>query len=368
MHITKIAVIGAGDISRIYLENLTKKFREIEVTGIYCPTRAHAQEKAEKYGIPRVYGSLDELLSDPSTSIVLNLTPPQEHYSLCMACLAAGKHFYTEKALAATLEQGRAMIETAKKKGLSVCGAPDTFMNGGMQTLRLLIDSGAIGKVTGVYATIQNNGHERWHLNPGFFYKQGGGPMMDLGVYSLTALVFLLGSIQTVAGMCNTAFKERVISTEPHFGETIQVETPTQVLGLLHFENGVLGTISASFDAAAQTPPWVEIYGTRGVLRIPAKGGFSLPITLFRPEKGEYCEIPMLFEYSGANQGMGLADQASALLTGRKPRASGELMLHVLEVMTAFEKSSDTGAFVNIESRVERPEPMAHPDLPYILD
>jgi Predicted dehydrogenases and related proteins len=364
MPLTKIAVIGAGDISDLYLRNLTGLYREIEVAGIYSRTAARARAQAEKYNIPKVYGTLEELLKDPATAIVLNLTPPQEHFELSLKCLEAGKHVYTEKAMAATLEQGRILLETAKKKGLTICGAPDKFLTAGIQTMRKVIDDGIVGKLTGAYVTVMFGGHESWHPNPAFFYREGGGPMMDLGVYPLTSMIHLFGSVEAVAGLCGTAFPERTVTSKPLFGTTIKVETPTQVMGLMRFQSGLIATVMTSFDACPELPNNMIVYGTKGMLKMDAFGG---PVSFFRPDKGEFCELPMLFQYNDEIHGMGLADQAAAIEKGRRPRASGELILHVLEIMTAFKRSNDTGAFVDIVSRVDRPAPMADPVLPYVV-
>jgi predicted dehydrogenase len=344
---------------------LTGLFREIEVVGIYSRTRERAKAQQEKFGLPKLYATLEEMLNDPETSIVLNLTPPQEHFETCMKCLEAGKHVYTEKALAATLEQGRTLIEAAKSRGLTLCGAPDLFLSAGPQTMRKVLDDGMIGKVTGASVTMLHVGHETWHANPEFFYKPGAGPMLDMGVYPITVLVNLLGSVESVAGMCSMAFPERIISTKPRFGTKISVETPTHVAGVLRFESGVIATVTTSYDACSKAPNNLEIYGTRGLLKTSAYNG---PVSFFQPDKGEYRELPMLFAYADKIHGVGLADQASAIEKGRRPRASGELMLHVLEVMTAFERSSNTSAFARIESRVERPVPMVYPVLPFVLD
>ncbi|MDR2931478.1 MAG: Gfo/Idh/MocA family oxidoreductase [Oscillospiraceae bacterium] len=361
METTKVAVIGAGDISDIYLENLSGVYRAIEIAGIYSRTAARAKAQADKYGVPRVYNSMDELLEDPATSIVLNLTPPQQHFELSMRCLEAGKHVYTEKAMAATLEEGRILVETAAAKGLTICGAPDTFLYGGMQTMRKLLDDGYIGRVTGATAVILHAGHETWHANPAFFYKPGGGPMMDLGVYYLTMLVSLLGGVDTVAGMCDTAFPERVITSEPRFGERIKVETPTHVTGLMRFQSGVLGSVSASFDAF-KIPSRIEIHGTRGMLEF-SDGN----VRFYSPDTAAYSNVPLIFPYQKRGQGLGLADQVAAIKRGRPPRAGGGLMLHILEVMTAFERSHSLNTFVKIESVIERPAPMLYPILPGIV-
>ena len=144
---------------------------------------------------------MEQAFADPEVDIVVNLTRPMEHLDVTMKALQAGKHVYTEKPLGATLEEGRKIRDFAASKGLKVAGAPDTFLGGGLQTCRKLIDDGFIGTPLGASAFMTCRGHERWHPNPEFYYKKGGGPMMDIGPYYLTAMVSLLGGIDTVSGM-----------------------------------------------------------------------------------------------------------------------------------------------------------------------
>ena len=107
-----VAIVGCGNISSIYLENLTGRFRNVEVTAVCDMVEEKAKAQAEKYGVPRVL-SFEEILADPSIDIVLNITTPQTHYSLCKQILEAGKHTYVEKPLSLTYAQGKALVELA---------------------------------------------------------------------------------------------------------------------------------------------------------------------------------------------------------------------------------------------------------------
>ena len=196
----KIGIVGIGCISGIYLENITNRFRNIEVVGVCDLIRERAEAAVAKYPIPKLYEDMHELFADPEVDIVLNLTRPYQHYDVSKAALLAGKHVYSEKPLGASFEEGLELVKLAEERGLWIGGAPDTFLGAGIQTCRKLIDEGAIGDVVGATAFMTGHGPESWHPDPAFFYKFGGGPMMDMGPYYVTALVNLLGAVKRVGG------------------------------------------------------------------------------------------------------------------------------------------------------------------------
>src|SRR5699024_701479 len=121
-------------------------------------------------------------------------------------------------------------------KGLLVGSAPDTFLGGGIQTCKNLIDDGWIGDPVSATAFMMNPGHERWHPNPNFFYQEGGGPMFDMGPYYLTALISLMGPIKRVTGSSRITFPERNITSQPKYGEKIQENTTTHNNGELDYK------------------------------------------------------------------------------------------------------------------------------------
>lgn len=369
MKTVKIGIAGIGKISSIYLKNISNMFGEIEIAGVYDLIRERAEEaKAnEEYKVGKVYGSLQELLDDPEVDIMLSLTRPSEHYEVCKAALEAGKYVYTEKPLCATIEEGRKLVALAKEKGLMVCGAPDTFLGAGIQTSRKLIDSGFIGKPIGANAFFLCRGHERWHPDPEFYYKNGGGPVLDMGPYYITALINLLGGVNTVSAMGKKSFEERTITSQPKFGSKIGVDVDTYVAGSMMFDSGAMGNFFATFDVWNAQLPRIEIYGTEGTLSVPDPNRFGGPVKLLRPN-GEFVEIPLAFDYPENSRGLGLADFAKAIKTGRRPRASMEQMLHVLEIMMSFQTSSDEGRHVAIESKYTPEKPMVYSQLTGILD
>lgn len=359
MEKVKIGIVGCGDISGIYLSNITKIFKEIEVVGVCDLIPERAQKAAELYGMPKIYEDMYELFADPQVDIVLNLTRPYEHYGVSIEALKAGKHVYSEKPLAATLEEGKALVTLAEEKGLQIGGAPDTFLGAGIQTCRKLIDEGWIGTPVGASAFMVCRGHESWHPDPEFYYKYGGGPMMDMGPYYLSALVNLLGQVEKVSGMTRISYPERLITSQPKEGTTIDVDVSTYVTGMMQFKSGAIGTIFTTFDVYTAEVPRIEIYGSKGTLSVPDPNTFGGPVRLYRPETGAFKEIPLIFDYQENSRALGLVDMAKGIQSKKDFRTSSKLTYHVLEVMSAFEQSAQEGKHILIESKVERPAPRA---------
>ena len=364
----KIGFVGVGDISGIYLKNITGFFGEIEIAGICDLVREKAERAAEKYNIKKIYKDMYELFADPEVDIVLNITRPYEHFGVSKAALEAGKNVYSEKPLAATLEEGRILKKLADEKGLFLGGAPDTFLGAGIQTSRKLIDDGFIGTPVGAAAFMICRGHESWHPDPEFYYKHGGGPMFDMGPYYLTALVNLLGPVESVMGMSKISYPERMITSERLNGTIIKVDVPTYITGILKFKSGAIGTIFTTFDVKYTDGARLEVYGSKGTLKVPDPNGFGGPVMLLRSEEKEYREMPLCFSYPDNNRALGLADMAKAIETGRRFRANVRQTLHVLEIMCAIETSSKEGRLVKIESDYEPEAPMVNPSRAGYLD
>ena len=352
---TKIGVVGCGAISDIYMQNLSKMFTNTEVIGVCDLIDERAERIVKQYNIPRKYKDMHDLFADDAVEIVLNLTRPYEHCDVNMGAIAAGKHVYAEKPLGAALEEGIKARDAAAKKGVLIGGAPDTFLGAGIQTCRKLTDEGKIGRPIAATAFMVGRGHETWHPDPEFYYKHGGGPMLDMGPYYISALVNLMGAVKSVTGISGKAFDTRLITSQPHNGTIIDVDVPTHITGQMLFANGAIGTIITSFDVHAHSLPIIEIYGTEGTLAVPDPNTFGGPVRLFRPEAG-WKEMPLEFGYPDNSRGLGLSDMAAAIEEGRKPRAGVDLTFHVLEVMTSVIRSSETKTHIEMTSAPHRPE------------
>jgi predicted dehydrogenase len=353
---TAVGIIGCGNISSTYLKRCAQ-FQVLKVKACADLDLARAKAKAREVRGAKAM-TVKDLLADPEIEIVVNLTIPKAHASVALAALGAGKSVHNEKPLAVTREDGKRLLAAARAKGLRVGCAPDTFLGAGLQTCRKVIDQGAIGRPIAAAAFMTSHGPEDWHPDPEFVYQVGGGPMLDMGPYYLTALVALMGPVRRVSGSAQITFPERVIGSEPKRGQVMKVEVPTHVAGVLDFESGAVGTILMSFDVWAAELPRIEIYGTEGSLSLPDPNTFGGPVRLKRARDKRWRSVPLTHAYAENWRGIGVADMACALRAGRPHRASGDLAYHVLDIMQAIQEASAASRYVMLESTCERPAPL----------
>ncbi len=354
----RVGVIGCGAISGRYLQT-SRNFPVIEIAACADLNRQAAEKKAAEFAVPKVL-EVDELLGDKSIDLVLNLTVPKAHAPLSLAALKAGKHVYVEKPLAVTRADGQAILSEAKSRNLLVGCAPDTFLGWGLQTVRKAIDDGLIGRPVAFTAFMMCPGHEHWHPSPEFYYEVGGGPMLDMGPYYLTALLNCLGPVKRLSGLASVAIPERTISSEPNRGKKVRVETPDHITGSIEFEQGAVGTIVTSFATRfapydGKTP--ITIFGTEGTLLAPDPNCFAGPVKLRKNEDAEFSELPAIFPHQ-YERSIGLADMAYAIQKRRPVRASGEQGFAVLDLMLGFLDSSRDGKAYRPISRYSRPAPL----------
>lgn len=348
----KAGIIGCGNISAIYLENL-KKSPVIEVVAVADLVRERAQERADEFNIANVY-NVDELLQNKEIELVINLTVPGSHAMTDIAALEAGKHVYAEKPLAISIEDGRKVIELAEEKGLYVGSAPDTFLGSGIQTARKAIEDGLIGKPIAATSFFMGGGPEAWHPNPEFFYMDGGGPMFDMGPYYLTALVTLLGSIRRISSSAGIQIVDRKIGSGPKEGTLLQVQTPTHLAGTIDFNGGAIATMITSFDIrGASDLPRIEIYGTEGTLSVPDPNYFNGEVKVRKYGQDTWETVTPIFESGQNERGLGVNEMVESIRAGRESKASGKLAYHVLEAMHAFQRSSLEGKHILLESNYE---------------
>lgn len=350
----RIGLVGCGTISPAYL-NAAKTFPILDFVACADINSDASAACSQRFGIPSL--SVDQLLANTEVETILNLTIPAAHAEVNSNALEASKHVYCEKPFALDVDDGVRVIQMAKTRGLRVGCAPDTFLGGGHQTVRKHIDDGAIGKPVAATAFMMSHGVETWHPSPEFYYKRGGGPVFDMGPYYITALVNSLGAVKSVSAITGRAFEERTVSSMPKAGTTIQVDVATHATGSLEFASGALATLCMSFDVWSHRHPNIEIHGTLASMQVPDPNGFGGTV-LVSGERGKWHEKTHTHGYLQNMRSIGLADMCMGLRTGRDHRASGDLALHVLEVMAAFDKSSARQSHVEIESRVEQPAPL----------
>jgi predicted dehydrogenase len=345
-----VGVIGAGVISNEYLRNLTA-FPDLRVQMIADLDLTRAATQAETHGVPRS-GTVAELLAAEDVELVVNLTIPAAHVDVGVAALDAGKHVWAEKPLALDRESGRKLLDIAAEKGLRVASAPDTLLGAGIQTARRAIDAGNIGEPKTAIAMFQTPGPESWHPAPEFLFQTGGGPLLDMGPYYLTALVGFLGPIRRVTGAGGRARDTRVIGSGPRAGTEFQVTVPTTVTALIDFERGGSAQLVLSFDSALRRV-MLELTGTLGAAVLPDPNGFDGPTLVHPLNTTDLTEVAA--EGHKSTRGVGVLELARAIRAGEPERASGELAYHVLDVMLAIDESINTGQQVTVESTVAVP-------------
>jgi predicted dehydrogenase len=342
-----VGVIGAGNISTQYLDNLTA-FPDVVVLFVADIDVARAKAQAEAYGIPGS-GTTDELLAHPDIEIVVNLTIPAAHVEVAMRALAAGKNVWTEKPIALDRESGRALLEEAAARGLRVATAPDTFLGAGLQAGKRLIDEGRIGAPLTALTLFQAAGPESWHPNPDFLYAVGAGPLFDMGPYYVTALVQNLGPVRRVAATASTSRQTRVIGSGPRAGEEFAVEVPTHVSALVEFESGASAQCVFSFQSSLPRQGFVEIAGETGTVVFPDPNNFEGDLLVWS-DGSEQPETISTTALGG--RGTGVVELARAIRAGVPERASGEQAFHVLDVLVSIAEAAQTGSFVEVESTV----------------
>lgn len=365
--IMKIGIIGCGVISSAYLKGAARSSL-IVVKGIADLNPEAARAQAEAFGVAAV--SVDDLLADPEIELVVNLTVPNAHAAVSRTILEADKHVYSEKPLCASAQEARGLLSLAKARDLRIGCAPDTFLGAAHQASRSLVDCGAIGNVLSGSLCVQSRGMESWHPNPDFFFRPGGGPVLDLGPYYLTQLVNLLGPVESVMATAGTGYKTRTIGSGPRAGEAIAVETPTSYSALLTLRSGARIALEASWDVWKHQRVPIELYGTEGTLLVPDPNFFGdSPRVSLRDGDWQTVDISR-YAYGTPNRtlrtgrevadhrSIGVVDMVTAIATGRPHRASAELALHVLDVLEAIDLAARERRLVEVGSTCERPLPL----------
>ncbi len=364
-----VGIIGAGVISGVYMKNMPL-FAGLSLRGCADMRPDAARAQAAAHGTEPM--TVDAMLASPDIDMILNLTVPNAHFAVSHAALTAGKHVFSEKPLCTNVADGRRLVAEAEQRGLLLGCAPDTFLGAGGRLARQMIDDGRVGRIVAGSAFLMSRGMEHWHPDPEFFFKPGGGPILDLGPYYLGALVNLLGPIARVQAQGSIGYAERIITAPgPRTGERIKVETPTTVTALLQFTCGAQVSLAMSWDVHRHSHPGIELYGTEGSLRVPDPNFFG-GIVEFTEQAGDWQTADSAslafgkpnwrspsWPASRPDQAnyrcLGLAEMARSLQHGTPHRSSGRLALHVLEAMFAILTAAETGVACDVEMAIDRP-------------
>lgn len=353
----RVIVVGAGHVSTQYRETLLG-LPDVTLAAVVDRNPQRAAALAAAVPDMRIL-TLDDALADDTLDLVLNLTSPVSHDEVTAAALAAGRAVVSEKPLTLSAVSAAALAATARQHGIPLACAPDTVLGTGVQTARLLVDEGAIGRPVAAHAVMVSPGHERWHPRPEFFYRTGGGPLFDMGPYHLSALVQLLGPVRRVIGAASRLRPTRSIGRGPDAGTSFEAEVDTHETGLLLHHGGAISTLVMSFDSVGTTAPDIEIQGTEGALVLPDPNHFDGPVRLRRRRSREWAEIEPSAGYVDAGRGVGLVDLVRGLAENRPARAAADLAAHVVEIIEALHTSAaDDGTPVDLSSAPDRPDPV----------
>lgn len=370
----KVGILGSGVISRTYISDIKAFYHDLEVVACADINIELAQKLASEFGIEKAY-TTEELLQDDEVEIVINLTPPQFHVPLAKQIIKAGKHLFSEKPFAPSVKEAKEVLDLAKEKGVMVGCAPDTFLASGLQSMRYYLDSNMIGKPFFATANMTTFGVETWHPNPVPFYSENGGPLYDMAPYYLSALVALLGPIESIASFEAKSCETRHVYTGKMAGEDIPSKVPTHYTSILRMKNGVVVNFNVSFDIYKSNLPMFEIYADCGTLTYPDPNFGGGTPKIYRKEqltdtiyqqssealerKNKFYELPELFpRVKDYSRGIGVLDLAKAIDTGVENRANGSMILHITEAIEGMMKSSETGTFYQMKSTCERPRPI----------
>ena len=372
----KVGVIGCGNIADIYFHNSKNFFNNFEIIACADLNPEASKKYSEKYGIINL--SVEELLSNEDIQLVINLTIPNAHFEVSKSILNSGKHSYSEKPISIEFDEGKELLNLAKSKNLYVGSAPDTFLGAGIQKSKQVIEDGTIGEIVLGSISMGVAGHEIWHPNPDFYYKYGGGPILDMGPYYFSALVNLLGPVKSVYSQSRTVYSQREIGSGERKGEKITVDIPTTLISQIEFSNGALIDSFFSFDVYKHNKSHIELFGTKGAINVPDPNMFGGEIKICDEKKSDWKTIKTDDMNLGrlntnriggeknekANEdptsanfrGIGVCEMIDSIKENKINRCSGELSLHVLEIMQSILKSAKINEKVNLESVTNIPQ------------
>ena len=320
-----VGLIGCGKISGIYLDN-APRLDGVRFVACADVDQARAEQTARDRGLRAL--PAEALVADPDVQVVLCLTPPDYHAEVMLQAIAAGKHVYTEKPLATSVDDARWVLSQAASAGVLVGSAPDTFLGAGIQTVKQALDDGVIGPPAVAQIRLLAGPPEKWHPSPAFLYAELSGPLMDLGPYAVATAIELFGPVANVTALA-TMPRTAGVTLD---GAEFPIAEPTRVAGVLAHESGVLTTITTTDDANGPARHGVEVHGLDGTLLGGDPNTFDGPVILAR--RGEPDQtLPLVSQWKDNSRGLGLQDLCLAVRDGTPQRAGGEKGLQVVEAL-----------------------------------
>lgn len=340
-----IGIIGCGKIAQVrhipeYAENPDAK-----LVGFYDINQQRAEELAKKYGA-KAYASVEELLADENIDAVSICVANHAHAEVTIKALEAGKDVLCEKPMATTMEDCEAMVATAKKTGKKLMIGQNQRLAKAHAKAKKLIDEGWIGNVLTFRTTFGHGGPETWSVDPGkntwFFDKTKAamGAMADLGIHKTDLIQFLLGQkVVKVSAEVTTLDK-----TDAN-GNLIQVDD--NAICIYTMENGVIGTMTASWTFYGPEDNSTVLYGTKGIMRIYDNPDFAIEIFTKDGEK-IYMDVEAIQTNDNQTKS-GIIDLFMECLTeDKEPEISGENVLSAMRAVFGALQSAKEGRTINL--------------------
>lgn len=366
MEPVRVGVIGAGDISTVYL-NAIHRSPALELGAIAARDPGKLTAIAARYDAPS--RTVRELLADPAIELILNLTPATMHREINEAIVAAGKHVYSEKPFTLSRASAERLSRQAEAHGTLVGAAPDTFYGSAHQAVRRALDQGLIGAPLFGTSFLGLPGLEMFHPDPAAFYRPGGEPPFDMGPYYIAMWVNLLGPVRQVFATSGRGRTIRSVKRGPRAGTEFAVEVDTSFSTLLRFENATV-TLILSLDVVVPTLRPGDLYGANGMMQFADPMFFSgeprIQLADGAPRGLDTTDLPFATHNRRDHvarpvadyRGVGLTDLAIAIRTGSQHRTTPDLVVHTVEVMEAITASARTHRPVDLLTSCARPAPL----------
>lgn len=348
----RVAVIGCGSVSTQYLPHLSKA-PHVEIVSCCDIIYDRAQTRAKEYNIPNHYPHIDKMLAGAPFDMMITLTDMQEHGRLNRQALLAGKHVWSEKPMANTYKEGKALFELAKTKKLRIWGAPAVVNSPQFAFMSKAIQEGKLGRPAAAHAHYGHTG-PTWSA---FFYEKGGGSMPDLGVYNMATLTGLLGPAKSIVAMTTIVTPERTVDNKGK----IKVVAEDNAMIIMEHANQVLSHVQCGFnyfdphghEGKGQTQSTIRIWGDHGNMGLIGYDWAPLGVELATSSD----EAPKIYEEDpkGYVWQEGATVVTSALVKNIEPLINAEHALHVLEIIEAARNSAVTGKKIMLQSKFKWP-------------
>jgi len=377
-----IGIIGCGNISETYFR-AQKYFNNFNIIACSDINPEASNKCAKEYNIREQ--EVDEIVINPDVDIILNITIPQSHYEVSKKALENGKHVYSEKPMSVKYIHAKELNTISREKKLYFGNAPDTFLGGGGQLSRELIDNDQIGKILTGNFIFAFPGMQTCHPDPESWFREGGGPVIDMGPYFFTALVNLLGPVKNVRARGSRFSNERTFLIGPKTGQQFKVEIPTSYMLNLEFHNDTIVQGFLSFDVNNHARNHMELYGSKGSIIVPDPNMFGGPVSISKELGSEWTEHSVedkplgktnIFTQSSRSnespqqsnyRGAGLSEMIDAMENQRIHRCNGDLALHVIDIIESTMISASQVKEIQMRTTCIKPKPFLDSEIKKLL-